>query len=128
MTESETALEGYNRMASKKIHALPIVDNAGLVVATLSASDLRGLSRDTVEKVKLPVTEFLKVTAPLAKKRDGEPVSITPDDTLMDALTLMVEKNVHRVWILNSMLRPVGCISQSDIIGALVGITPGGSQ
>ncbi|TPX66664.1 hypothetical protein CcCBS67573_g07742 [Chytriomyces confervae] len=120
MSTSETALEGYNRMAAAKILALPVVDNAGLVVATLSASDLRGLSKETLPYVGLNVLEFLgKMNTNSGKDATS---SVSPDDTLKDAVQLLVERNVHRLWILDTMLRPVGVVSQSDVMAAILGL------
>ncbi|KAI9334156.1 hypothetical protein BDR26DRAFT_867455 [Obelidium mucronatum] len=121
MKESETALEGYNRMAHFKLLALPVLSGAGLVVATLSASDLRGLSRETLAFVELPVLEFLKK---MNLKADNETTSsLTPADTLLDAINLLVERDVHRLWIVDSVLRPIGVVSQSDVIAAILGIS-----
>ncbi|TPX66222.1 hypothetical protein CcCBS67573_g07899 [Chytriomyces confervae] len=125
MSTSETALEGYNRMAAAKILALPVVDNAGLVVATLSASDLRGLSKETLPYVGLNVLEFLgKMNTNIGKDATS---SVSAEDTLKDAVQLLVERNVHRLWILDMMLRPVGVVSQSDVMAAILGLPTAGA-
>ncbi|KAJ3293078.1 hypothetical protein BCR33DRAFT_854158 [Rhizoclosmatium globosum] len=121
MKDSETALEGYTRMAAAKILALPVVDAAGLVVATLSASDLRGLSRETLAYVNLNVLDFIKKMDLKSTKEATS--SLTPADTLLDAINLLVERDVHRLWILDSVLRPIGVVSQSDVIAAIMGVS-----
>ncbi|KAJ3352229.1 hypothetical protein HDU83_008281 [Entophlyctis luteolus] len=118
MTVNETAIDGFNRMAAHKILALPVVDEAGLVVSTLSASDLRGLSKDTLEFVHLKVQEFLDKMGSSGK----DTWSVTATDTLQDAVNLLVERNAHRLWVLDEMLRPVGVVSQSDVIAAVLGV------
>ncbi|KAJ1554772.1 hypothetical protein HK405_004096 [Cladochytrium tenue] len=128
LSDKETALAGYSRMAEHRVLALPILDGAGLVVATLSASDLRGLSADSVDWVRLNVLEFLKKmqgTRGVPRVQLEPTVSLTPSDTLQDALALLVERDVHRAWILDGMLRPVGVVSQSDILAAVTGVTAG---
>ena len=60
MRDNETAMQGYARMATKRLLAIPVVDTAGLVVGTLSASDLRGLSKNTLEFVRLPALDFVE--------------------------------------------------------------------
>ncbi|KAJ3320981.1 hypothetical protein HDU76_000175 [Blyttiomyces sp. JEL0837] len=122
--QSTSALEGYTKMAQSKVLAVPVLDNAQNVIATLSASDLRGLSRETVGKVSLPVMEFLEVmhSSKSNLKTKEDTICLTPSDTLLDALKMMVERDVHRIWIINDSLKPVGVISQSDLIGAIVGI------
>ncbi|KAI8847330.1 hypothetical protein BC829DRAFT_247431 [Chytridium lagenaria] len=103
VSESETAIEGYSRMASKKVSALPVVDKDGKVVDSLSASDLRGMSEDTLKNVMLPVREFVKISSTHKELT----VSLTENNTLNDALKIMVDTNVHRVWILDAEKRPI---------------------
>ncbi|KAJ3096769.1 hypothetical protein HDU97_005601 [Phlyctochytrium planicorne] len=114
----EPAIEGYKRMSQKRIAALPVVDKVGMVVDTLSVSDLRGLGGEMKKKVQLNVEEFVKAS-PTHKKVT---LSVADSDTLADVLNLIVENRAHRAWVLDEMSRPVGVISQSDIIGAAVGI------
>ncbi|KAJ3074488.1 hypothetical protein HDU98_011171 [Podochytrium sp. JEL0797] len=121
MKTGETALDGFNRMAKNKMYALPVLDGAGLVVATLSASDLRGLSKETLEFVKLNVLEFLKKMHLQTTRQSTS--SLVPSDTLLDAVNMLAEKDVHRLWILDSMLRPIGVVSQSDVLAAILGIS-----
>lgn len=48
----------------------------------------------------------------------------TPEDSLRDILKLLVTNHVHRVWVVESAtnMKPVGVVSQSDIIGSFVGV------
>ncbi|KAJ3211291.1 hypothetical protein HDU67_004633 [Dinochytrium kinnereticum] len=117
-TEGETAIEGYARMAANKVAALPVVSKDGIVVDTLSASDLRGMSAGTLENVKLPVSGFVK----LSPTHKESTISVSSTDTLYDAFKKIVENDIHRVWILDATGKPVGVVSQSDIIGAAVGL------
>ncbi|KAJ3112143.1 hypothetical protein HDU96_004911 [Phlyctochytrium bullatum] len=120
VAESEAAIDGYARMAAKKVPALPVVDEKGVVVDTLSASDLRGMSAATLTNVQLPVREFVK----LSPTHRNSTVSLAETDTLATALKTLVDANVHRAWILDAQGKPIGVVSQSDIIGAVVGLRP----
>jgi hypothetical protein len=48
-------------MKNRNVLAVPVVSDDGTVVATLSASDLRGLNSEMIKDLKLPVLDFLKV-------------------------------------------------------------------
>lgn len=61
MKVSETAIEGYQRMNVQRILAVPVLDVNGSIVANLSVSDLRGITAEKLECLKLPVLDFLKV-------------------------------------------------------------------
>ncbi|KAJ3013678.1 UNVERIFIED_CONTAM: hypothetical protein HDU68_000584 [Siphonaria sp. JEL0065] len=116
--EDESALDGFRKMAKGKVLAVPVLDKAGILVGTLSAEDLRGLSGETIGFVGETVVEFLNKM----KTKSEQTVSLTPSDTLMDAINVLVEKDVHRLWIVDSMLRPIGVCSQSDVIAAILGV------
>ncbi|KAI8622657.1 hypothetical protein BC830DRAFT_1076334 [Chytriomyces sp. MP71] len=121
MSSSQTARQGYNSMAGAKILALPVVNDAGLVVATLSASDLRGLTKETLHFVGLNVLEFLEKMHTNSKQESTS--SLAPSDTLQSAVEMLISRDVHRLWILDAMLRPVGVVSQSDVISATLGLS-----
>jgi hypothetical protein len=43
-----------------RVSAIAIIDHRKRLVANLSASDLRGLSKETLEELMLPVFEYLE--------------------------------------------------------------------
>ena len=54
-----TALECFKLMRDRNVSALGVVDDAGELVANLSASDLRRLDRESFRLLALPVAEFI---------------------------------------------------------------------
>ena len=54
-----TALECFKLMRDRNVSALGVVDDAGRLVANLSASDLRRLDRESFRLLALPVAEFI---------------------------------------------------------------------
>lgn len=61
---SESAVNGFQKMYQKNVSAVAVLDDVtGALVANFSASDLRGLTHETIANVKLPVTEFLRTTS-----------------------------------------------------------------
>ncbi|TPX63484.1 hypothetical protein SpCBS45565_g06572 [Spizellomyces sp. 'palustris'] len=122
MRDRDTAIQGFAIMREKKVAALPVVNDNGLIVANLSASDLRGITRTGLTELEKPVLEYLK-----HKTSSGQiktPVVCTPDHTLRDILGLLVGNHIHRVWVVETLedLRPIGVVSQSDIIASFVGV------
>lgn len=61
MSKNETAFDGYVKMKKNRVLALPVVDEQGKLVASLSNSHLRGLNAERLETLSLPVVEFLAV-------------------------------------------------------------------
>ncbi|KAI9106067.1 hypothetical protein DFS34DRAFT_574486 [Phlyctochytrium arcticum] len=120
MRDNQSALDGFKIITEKKVAAVPVLDGDGKIVANLSASDLRGITRIGLSDLKKPVLEYLKSTSKQVKL----PVVITPEDSLKSVLHLLVDHHIHRVWVVEKSedLRPIGVISQSDILATFVGV------
>ncbi|KAJ3158617.1 AMP-activated serine/threonine-protein kinase regulatory subunit [Irineochytrium annulatum] len=113
--EHSPALEAFRLMTNHRVAALPVVDDAGTVVDTLSSSDLRGLTAEGFGRLQGNVREFLDASATHSK----EIYSLTHNDKLADAFELMVKRKCHRIWILDELSRAEGVVSQSDVIRAI---------
>ncbi|KAI8814821.1 hypothetical protein BJ742DRAFT_734049 [Cladochytrium replicatum] len=119
MHDTETAIDGYKRMASKKVPAMPIVNSAGLIVGTLSSSDLRGITRASLNNLALPVLDYLKtITQP-----SSTPITCSKFDTLKTLLHKLADNKVHRIWVVDDEKgSPIGVVSQSDLIACFAGL------
>jgi len=114
--DTETAIEGFRKAAIANIHGVGIVDANGVLVGTLSASDLRSLDAEHLRFATLPSIEFVKKFSPASAK----PVTATKTDSLRTVMQRMLEHRVHRVWIVDAENKVVGVITMSDIIKACV--------
>jgi CBS domain-containing protein len=102
---------------------LPIVDAEGAIVANFSVSDVRHLASvtnkaDTEAALARPVLDFLRAhrgDAPLAP-----PVTVQVTDTVLVAIQLLAESHLHRVYIVDEDRKPVGVLSLTDVLRALV--------
>jgi CBS domain-containing protein len=56
-----TALDAFALMDAEGASALGVCDDAYRIVASISISDLRGLKPEAVDRLSLPIVEFLKV-------------------------------------------------------------------
>jgi len=115
--ESSTAITGFFEMARQGISAVAVVDEADKLVGCLSASDLRGLSEQTLSALTRPALEFIKVTS---GKDPLPPVRCMPSDTLEYAMDLVLRARVHRVWVTDEATRPVGVLAMPDITRCLL--------
>eukprot|EP01095_Lingulamoeba_sp_RSL-Kostka_P005676 TRINITY_DN1715_c0_g1_i4.p1 TRINITY_DN1715_c0_g1~~TRINITY_DN1715_c0_g1_i4.p1 ORF type:complete len:1370 (-),score=583.04 TRINITY_DN1715_c0_g1_i4:139-4248(-) len=121
MKDTQTAYEGFKIMKDQEKIALPIVDENGRLVATLSCSDLKGTNVDNLEDLHKPVIEFLR------EKNGGkleQPVTCSEGDSLFLVMLFALSLKVHRVWIIdNEMDRNVqGVVSLTDIINKIRGV------
>jgi CBS domain-containing protein len=122
-------------MAERHIGALPVVDDTGMV-GLVTEGDL------IMQDVRVHFPTYLSllggyVFAPGASDRfesslrkavaatvsdvmSREPVTVTPDALVTDVATLMVERDIARVPVLDGT-SVVGIVSKSDIVRSLAG-------
>jgi CBS domain-containing protein len=98
------------------ISAVPIVDENGDLVASFSASDLRGMIQENFSSFMLTVEEYLKTHSP----RTLEPLTATSTETLKELLAKMLNQDSagyrrHRVWIVEGK-KPIGVFSMTDVM------------
>jgi CBS domain-containing protein len=108
-----TALEGFQKLYNLgwEVSALPIVDKTGDIVATLSISDMRGLTSATFPLLLAPVLDFLGEVVGGARPS----ITARPTSTLEEVIRKVVFARVHRVWIVDNN-KITGVVSLSDII------------
>ncbi len=80
------------RMFQQRLSAMPIVNNEGQLVATLSPSDLRGMTCDKLNTLLLPVPLFLQE---MQGKRMI--VACSPDTHVNQVMAMALKEKVHRV-------------------------------
>lgn len=107
------ALAAFKKMAEENISALAIVDKEnGKLVGNLSASDLRSLNAQKLPSIVRYVGNFLVVQYGYVKK----PLTVTTNSTLDDVIQIILDKKVHRVWIIDEDRKPTGVITLTDVL------------
>ncbi|CAB4375610.1 unnamed protein product [Rhizophagus irregularis] len=113
--DNETALNVYRRMAEKSLTGIPIIQHdTEKLIGTLSVSDLRGLNYESINNLVLPVLKFL-ATLPKAESTLN-PITVTKDVALKDALKTIVDNHIHRLWVVNEDKKVDNVVSLTDLI------------
>lgn len=134
--ESDTLESILTCMVSNKRNSLVVVDNAGVVVGMVSATDVikavlpdyleedvvaarfanQEILKEDAQKAKgLPVSEFMNSDAPTIEVHDG----------VLEAASLALRAGSGRIIVVDSDKKPVGIITRTEIkqvIGSLLGI------
>lgn len=130
-----TVTEAAHLMSEKRIGALPVVEK-GRMVGLVTEGDL------IMQDVKVHFPTYLSllggyVFAPGANERletalrkavaatvadvmTREPITVTADALVTDVATLMVERDIARIPVMDGDA-VVGIVSKSDIVRSLVG-------
>jgi CBS domain-containing protein len=124
------------QLVDRGIDAGPVVDASGKVVGMLSTGDL--IVQETQLHVPTVISLFgaylelpsahrhfetdleKALRSTVAGVMTGEPVTISPDDTVERAATLMHDHNVSRLPVLGEDGNLIGIIARSDIVRAIV--------
>jgi len=113
LEQRRRAIDGFSTMINHKVDALVIVDQNGVATGVLSAADLRGLGQSTLKHLLVPVLDYITL---MTGKRPREPVTCKPDDLLPSVIEKLVNKKVHRAFVVNEEGFPIGSVTMKDII------------
>ena len=121
-------------LLEKRINGVPVMDEHGAMVGILCQSDL------IVQQKKFPVpsvftlldglvpmtsrkrleAEIQKMSAAtVAEAMTPNPISVTPETTIEEAVNLMVEKNVHTLPVVQGGAL-VGIVGKQDVLRTLL--------
>jgi len=97
------------------VSAVAVVNKEGVLVTTISVSDLRGITETKLSSLCTPVLECLQ------NFDQGVPMpqTVTSSSTFETVILKLAKMRVHRLWIVNEQGKPVGVISLSDITSML---------
>jgi len=112
----QSALVGFRKLYNHgwELAGIPIVDKTGDIVATLSASDLRGLNKDSFKNLLLPVLDYLR----LVNGGLRPCISTQPHAEIGEVIRKLVYARVHRIWVVKNH-KITGVVTLSDICAKL---------
>jgi len=102
-----------------ELAAAPVLDDEGVVMATISASDLRGLRCESFNTLLLPVLDFLRIQHAARGTELLPPVTCTIHHTLGQLIAQLLDNRVHRSWVVQSdraSPHPIGVVTMTDLI------------
>jgi len=118
-----------------------VIDEHGHVAGNISVNDLKLLDFDLkfLNMLGLPVKEYLEVLNEQTVHQEHAPVRIASlrrflknasrpvltcslDDTLAGVVYTMNHYNVHRIFVVNVLGKPIGVLSMLDLLMVLVNL------
>ena len=121
-------------LSERRISGLPVIDEQGVLVGIISETDLLWQERgatppnflfilDAVIPLEIPgrfVEELHKVMgSTVAEVMTKNPVTIRPEQTVQEAARLMMQKEVHRLPVVDKDDALVGIVTRGDIVRAM---------
>jgi len=94
------AIDAFKLIDATKRNALVMIDDNNEPIRNLSANDLKVLLSEDVSSLLLPLPEFLsKLSAHTEAKPSRGVIGVTLNTTLIDAMAMIVQNRVHRLWV-----------------------------
>ncbi len=112
--------EAIEKLREHHISALVVVDHSGHMVGVISQTDLLRAFQDSPDVATKPVSQYMT--------RDV--ISCAPHKPLSYAIQMLNEHHIHRLVVVEThdggrfvtdRMMPVGILSQTDIVRALIG-------
>ncbi len=120
LPSDSTLLEAWTVMKRQGIHHLPVTSVDGTLVGTISSHDLLPYVHE-LESIDSP--------GPSAKHKlprvmSNRVLSATPTTAIREIAQVMLEEQVSGIPILDSSRHPIGILTTSDILRAIVHRSP----
>lgn len=112
-SSQNTLQEAARTIVDEDISGLVVLDDEGYLAGIITRSDLLRAYNSRKDWAALPVESYMS----------REVVTVLPTDHISHVSQLLIEKQIHRVVIVqkeHNRLRPVGVISDSDLVYHLV--------
>lgn len=111
---SDTVAQAWQLLLTGRFHHLPIVDEQGALAGILSDRDLlRAAARDPAAN-----------GWPLADLMQPRVIVAAPQTSLRALAEVMTARRIGAMPIVDELARPVGMVSRTDLLRALVGQAP----
>jgi CBS domain-containing protein len=105
---------GFRKISESDTSGVAVIDGDGRIVANLSASNIRGISRRNFHLMNRPLFEFLQ-----RDRRRGwwtMPITIRENDTLEKAVLQFCASRVHQMYVVDDNGKPTAVITPTDLI------------
>ncbi len=116
LPSDSTLLEAWSLMQHKGIHHLPVTSVHGTLVGMISNHDLLPYAHE-LESVSSPRPSAGHT---LARVMNSQVLSATPTTEIREIAHVMLDEQVRAIPILDSSHHPIGILTTSDILRAIV--------
>jgi len=115
LPETKT-VDAFKAMAEHGLNSIAIINKEGVILGSLSSTDMKGLREFQFMRLLWDVSQFLSVVRK-EQGRDGDFLVCCGAETqLKRVVEIIYHEHVHRIYIVDDNKRPLGVISQTDII------------
>lgn len=107
--------EAYQLMEEHDVSSLAVVGDHGRLVGVISRTDLLRIGRREAG-TSHDASSLTLPFRPVREMMTSAVVTVGPEDSVRAAARTMVDKHVHRVFIVDAQQQPLGVISTRDLM------------
>ena len=114
----QKAIEAFDLMIKENVSGIAVVDDEGKIHGNLSLRDLKAMSTDgrLFWRLYQPMHTFLDKLRKEDEQRPRRVQTVTVNSTMEDVINALAELQIHRVYIVDDMKKPIGVISLKDVL------------
>jgi acetoin utilization protein AcuB len=120
--------EALKLIQESRLRRLPVVDKNGKLIGIVSERDLLYASPSPATTLSVWEMTYVLSKIKVEELMTKEVITTTPDTPIEDAASLMVEKKVGSLPVIDADNKPVGIIADKDIFSILVEMFGGGQS
>jgi len=116
--QSIPAYQAFKKIVDTNSTGIVVNDSQGRIVATLSASNIRGISRRNFQLLRRPLFEFLQ-----RDRRRGwwtMPICVHESDTLEKCILQFCSTKVHQMYVCDDNGKATNVVTLSDVLRQFV--------
>jgi CBS domain-containing protein len=109
-----SAAEAFHELARSGDNCLAILGDDDSLLATLSVTDIMGITDATFDRLRRPVMDYLSEFT-----TTKTPVTCLPTDSFELVLLRLAVSGLAQFWVVDERQHPIGLVGQSDVVQLL---------
>lgn len=114
-----SAVEAYERMRSRNVHRLPVVDGKGSLVGIVTRSDIEGTVSFRNSEAGWHEGRFALAGTTVAEVMTKSPLTVVPGNTMRQAAEIMLSHHLSGLPVVDEG-KLVGIITETDLFRLVV--------
>jgi CBS domain-containing protein len=111
--KGQPLIDAFGQITETKFTGIAIIDEEGRLYNNVSASDLRGITKDTFLNLDSPIENVLSTQKKLP------PITCSKNDTIGSVIKQLSDCRVHRIYVVNEKEHPTNVITHTTIMKLL---------
>jgi CBS domain-containing protein len=119
--EDSLTIDAFKLMQQNSLTGVAVVNESGAVVGNLSVRDLKGLRLENqlFHRLFQTVHNFIRHLRAELSEIDSRPRTkqvVRLNDTMAHVIQILVQQNIHRVYVVDNDQKPIGVVSLKDVL------------